>query len=214
MLELDKIYNMDCIEGMKQIPDNSIDLILTDIPWDIGKKEYDTGNGINTFSKIMLDLNRVLKDNGHVLIDCSFEKLFEVNEITKNIFCFRQPIVLYCNNQIGHRSYAGWNHFRLIMWYCKNWMKIPIVKKYRDVLEFPMKSLKKEDWKYPNPKSVFAYSKLIEMFSKEDDVVLDCFMGSGTTALSAKQLNRHFIGFEINKNYYNISLKRLDSFGT
>ena len=74
-----------------------------------------------------------------------------------------------------------------------------------------MKSLKKEKWKYPNPKSIYSYGKLIEMFSKENDVVLDCFIGSGTTAIACKELNRKFIGFEINKEYYDIANIRIQN---
>lgn len=207
MLKLDKIYNMDCLEGIKQIPDKIIDLVLTDIPWDIKKKDYDIGNGLKTLKLIRENLLRITKNNSHLLFDISFEKIFDLHNIIKNIFNYRQPIILYCNNQIGHRSYAGWNHFRMIMWYCRNNKAIP--KRYRDVIEFPMVSLKKENWKYPNPKSIFAYSKLIEMFSKENDIILDCFIGSGTTALACKQLNRHFIGFEINHEYFKIANNRL-----
>jgi len=52
--------------------------------------------------------------------------------------------------------------------------------------------------------------RCIQHFSKENDLIIDTFIGSGTTAVSAKQLNRHFIGFEINPNYCNLANKRLE----
>lgn len=209
MLELNKIYCMDCLEGMKQISDNSIDLILTDPPWDINKKEYERGDGLEIVKSLCPELSRVLKINGHLLFDISFEQIFKLNQVLEPYFSFRQPIILYCNNQIGHRSYAGWNHFRIILWYCKKDMRTPVKRKYRDVFEFSMKSLKKEDWIYPNPKSVESYEFLLKMFSLEGDIVLDIFIGSGTTAIASKKLKRHFIGFEKEQEYVDIANKRL-----
>ena len=63
LLELDKIYNMDCIEGMKQIDDNSIDLILTDPPYGINKEGIINDNDLSIYYRVLPEINRVLKDN-------------------------------------------------------------------------------------------------------------------------------------------------------
>lgn len=221
MIELNKIYNMDCIEGLKSIEDEMIDLILTDPPWGIGKKDYDKNiDALWLFKKILPELDRIIKSNRYFLLDISFGRIFSFNKLVEEFssFAYRQPIILYCNNQIGHRSFVGWNHFRTILCYakkkdgCDKFPKVP--HKYRDVIEFPMISLKNTWWskagfRFPNPKSVYSYSKLIEMFSYEGNLVFDPFMGSGTTAIACKKLNRNFIGFEINPNYCDIAEKRL-----
>ncbi len=67
----------------------------------------------------------------------------------------------------------------------------------------------KELFEHPTIKPIEIIKNLIINSSKENDVVLDCFMGSGTTAVAAKELNRHFIGFEINPEYYKIAVDRL-----
>lgn len=202
----------DCLEVLPKLEDESVDLIITDPPWSIGKKEYDKGNkGLNLLQELSNDLFRILKIGGHMLIDSSFEQIFKVNNILKDCFLFRQPIILYCNNQIGHRSYVGWNHFRTILWYCKpreNGSPSPVVKRYRDVIEFTMISTKNQGWSYPNPKSVYSYSKLVEMFSKVNDVILDIFVGSGTTILACQETKRNCIGIEINPKYCEIVKKR------
>jgi len=205
---IDKVICGDCLKVLLYIPDEAIDLILIDPPWALGKKEYDIEKQMNTFCSAMPCLYRVLKQNGHFLCDMGYTEIFKANDIIAPYLIFRQPIILYCNNQIGHRSFAGWNHFRLILWYCKG-SKRPPVKKYRDVIEFPMHSSKKEGWTYPNPKDIWSYCKLIEMFSNEGDMVLDSFMGSGTTAIAAKKTGRHFIGIEINPEYCKIAERRL-----
>ena len=203
-----QIYCGDCLEIMKDIPDKSIDLDLTDPPWALGKKEYDTEKEMFTFKSVMPELARVLKNDKHFLCDASYTQLFKTNDIIELYLIYRQPIILYCNNQIGHRSFAGWNHFRIILWYCKNKTTKPI-KRYRDVIEFPMKSTKREKWEFPNPKSVYSYKKLIEMFSNKNDTVLDSFLGSGTTAIACKELNRRCIGIEISEKYCEIAKRRL-----
>ena len=194
----------------------SIDLILTDPPWGILKKGYDNNPSLSILKHAEPELFRLLRAGGHLLLDMSFVRIFDAHEIIKQRFVFRQPIILYCNNQIGHRGYAGWNHFRLIMWYGKSrtdGSPPPIIRKYRDVIEFPMISLKQEAkqgaWTFPNPKSVKTYKTLIEMFSKKEDLVLDPFMGSGTTVIACHELNRRYIGIEINEEYANIARARV-----
>ncbi len=203
---------MDCLEYIKTIESDSIDLLLTDPPWDVAKKEYEKGNGLELVKSLLPDLKRIMKSGRHLLFDLSFQTMFNFhNEIIK-YFTYRQPIILYCNNQMGHRSYAGWNHFRTILWYCTNredGSPTPVIRKYRDVIEFPMKSSKHQDWKYPNPKDVESYKTLIRMFSKENDMIFDPFLGSGTTVIAALKEGRRVLGCEIDENYFNIINHRL-----
>jgi len=190
------------------LEDESVDLILTDPPWSIGKKSYDVGEeGLKTLDLAKINLFRVLKISGSLLLDSSFKRLFDINDILKSNFIYKQPIILYCNNQIGHRSLVGWNQFRLILWYVKS-IKTKVTKRYRDVIEFQMVSTKNDGWEYPNPKDVYSYSKLIEMFSNENDLIIDPFLGSGTTLLACQDLGRSCIGIEINPEYCDIVKKR------
>lgn len=199
------LYNDDCLNILPKLGDESIDLVLTDPPWNIAAKEYDKGIDIKP---ILKEIKRVVKPDGHICLEvgfCSHTYLDLFDEL--NLF-YKQPIVLYCINGMGRRSYVGWNHFSLVFWVTKK-PETKICKKFRDVIPWTLISTKNEGWEYPNPKNPGAYEKLIRMFSREYDTVLDPFMGSGTTAIAARRSNRHFIGIEINENYWNVEIKRL-----
>lgn len=78
--------------------------------------------------------------------------------------------------------------------------------------KYYVSSINNEDKKYfshPTIKPLEIIKNLIINSSLENDIVLDCFMGSGTTAVAAKELNRHFIGFEIDPDYYKIAVDRV-----
>jgi len=81
-------------------------------------------------------------------------------------------------------------------------------KNYTDVWTFNITSSSEKTY-HPTQKPIALIRRIIQTSSKEGDVVLDCFMGSGTTAVASKQLNRNFIGFEINKKYIDVANKRL-----
>lgn len=67
----------------------------------------------------------------------------------------------------------------------------------------------KRKYGHPTIKPLDFIRKIIRNSSKENDVILDCFIGSGTTAVACIYENRNYIGFEINKNYYDIAIKRV-----
>ena len=206
MLELNKIYNMDCIEGMKQLDDNSIDLVLTDPPY-----------GINVMTR-----KKVL---GRGSTKCKVKDLGEMDwDIKPNKECFKE-IFRISKNQI----IFGGNYFELPVSSCWIvWDKLNGNSDFADCelawtsfntavrkFSFPYGCCDYWNHRYfekrihPTQKPVALIREILKRYSNENDIVLDCFMGSGTTALACKQLNRHFIGFEINEDYYDISIKRL-----
>ncbi|WP_310612914.1 DNA methyltransferase [Spiroplasma citri] len=68
---------------------------------------------------------------------------------------------------------------------------------------------RKKITEHPTEKQLYIFNQLISKYSKENDLILDCFMGSGTTAYPCKQLKRKWLGCEINNEYYKIIKKRL-----
>ena len=85
-------------------------------------------------------------------------------------------------------------------------------KSYEDaktVFLYPINIKDKKKWKHPTIKPESLIRKLIRNSSRENDIVLDCFMGSGTTAVSCIKEKRNYIGFEINKDFYNTCIKRI-----
>lgn len=83
------------------------------------------------------------------------------------------------------------------------------MKMQRQFFLYPINIKDKKKWKHPTIKPESLIRKLIRNSSRENDIVLDCFMGSGTTAVSCIKEKRNYIGFEINKEFYNTCLKRI-----
>ena len=96
--------------------------------------------------------------------------------------------------------------------YCDPSQTTPKEERYENAKTYylaPINAKDKKLWKHPTIKPLDFTEKVIKNSSHEGDVVLDCFMGSGTTGCACKKLNREFIGIELNKEYYEIAQKRI-----
>jgi len=265
MLELNNIYNCNCIDGLKKLDDKSVDLTVTSPPYD-NLREYhgvvdeDTWN-FEVFKPIAEELYRVTKNGGVVVWvvgdavvnggetgssfkqalyfqECGFKlhdtMIYEKNsstfparadskrysQIFEYMFVFtkgkiRNDIKLIADKK---NKWFGWTNWGQHSQYdvTGNLVK---AKNIRPIPEF---SLRTNIWKYSvsfNDKTghpaVFP-EKLAEdhilSWSNEGDVVLDPFMGSGTTAKMAMLNNRKYIGFELNEDYYKVSLERVGKY--
>lgn len=219
---IDQILNIDCLQGMKKIKDKSVDLVLADPPYGISREINTKGKRIGNSG--ILDFNFGKWDIlDETWIDLAIQK-------TKGwfiSFSSKRDIGLYWEHLEKNKFIA----IDSLVWvkpdplpfnaksrFVNSWEAIIVGKRagatwnsnyFTDVLNFH--SPKNKDRVHPTQKPLGLIIKLIELTTNVGGVVLDPFMGSGTTAVAAKILNRHFIGFEINKKYYNISLKRLNS---
>lgn len=227
MLQLNKIYCIDCLQGMKQIEDNSIDLIVTDPPYKVTRKGCaGTMSGYWAKSKAnegkIFDNNnieieeylphfyRILKSNAHCYIMCNNLNLphfFDV--ISKSDFRFVKLLVWDKQSKICGRYYMG--QIEHIFMLRKGKDKPINYCGTSDLLSFPNKRDKKKDGTniHDSQKPFGLMSVLVKNSSNENDIVLDPFMGIGTTALAAKALKRNYIGFEISQEYVNIANERL-----
>ncbi len=220
-MEMNKIYNENCLEGMKRIPDNSIDLIVTDPPY-----EFETrGSGFHK----KRDYYDEIAARG-LAKGITEEYLVEMERIMKST-----NIYLFCNkNQL--RMYFDFykeKNCDLLVWHKLN--PIPIVNnKYLSDVEYIFfardkgvrvagvyhslskvytSNVNKKDlnmFHHPTVKPLPLVQRLITNSSNVGDVVFDPFLGSGTTAVAAMNENRKFLGFEINNEYYNTALKRIN----
>lgn len=219
-MEIDRIYFGDCLELMRGLPDNSVDLIVTDPPY-----EFETrGSGFHK----KRDYYDEIADKGLAKgIDESF--LVEMNRIMK-----ATNIYLFCNkNQL--RMYFNFykdKNCDLLVWQKLN--PIPIVNnKYLSDVEYVFfardkgvrlggdystlskvytSNVNKKDlntYGHPTIKPLPFVQRLIINSSKEGDLVLDPFIGSGTTAVACIKEKRHYIGFELSEEYYHKALKRI-----
>ena len=228
-MEVNKIYNEDCLVGLKKIPDNSIDLVLIDPPYDIctagGKKGNDKlshdimklekelidNNLVSSFDiKVLDEIVRVMKGI-NIYIWCNarqipmYIKYFNLQlqcKLEVVIWGKTNPIPLFSNKYMNDKEYCL--YFRKDG-YCKP-------KSYEDAKSIYISKANVEDkkkYQHPTIKPLELIRRLIRNSSKENEIVLDCFLGSGTTAVACVLENRKYIGFEINKKYFYISNKRI-----
>lgn len=241
-LELGRIYQMDCIEGLKLIPDNSVDTVITDPPYGINYKSTWTDNfetiqnddNINWLSDLFKEIDRVTKKDSHIYCFTGLDFLPEfVSEIKRyykfqNIitvprtmkggagsktqsFSYQNEYVLFATK--GSRKFEETQILKPSEKYLKDKRKNPKEWLYRlpdywGWLKASEHNLKRN---HPTQKTVEVIETMIMLSSKESEVVLDPFMGSGTTAVAAARTGRKFIGFELESDYIEVANKRLEA---
>lgn len=219
-----KIFLEDCLVGMEKMDDNSVDVVITD---------PDYGVGINfdrTFADHSVSVARKTTDDLEKELVPILKECYRVS---------RRDVVSFWSGSVGRIhdflhliALAGLSLTYMGIWYKPNgagpsgnglgrrfevwfWMKgkNPRDGEWRflpDVLVHNRITLRdKEGVKHPTQKPLALMKRLVRFFSKEDDIVLDPFMGSGTTAVACKLLGRKYVGFEINPDYIEIINNRL-----
>lgn len=219
---LDRIIYGDCLKVLRRIPDVSIDMILTDPPYGIDYLSNMTKNHkripndkleawIEIMPVFLTESKRILKPTG---VLCAFSGGGGRKPVTailtlKAIESFHLIQTLVWKKSIG----LGWRYrpaYENILVLSKSKDKYNFYdtsRKCSNVLEFskivPKKGM------HPTQKPVPLMEHLIKIHSLEGDIVLDPFAGSGTTALAAANLGRHYIGIEISEEYCEMAERRL-----
>ena len=228
--ELDKIYLGDAYELIKKIPDKSIDLVVIDPPYDFMSKHYGNNyTGAGAFGKLGRAYHSEL-ENSNIITGLNADILKQLIRVMKKV-----NIYIWCNKEqiLKYLEFFKDYNMDLLTWHKTNPVPTCCNKYLSDteyILFFREKGVKingtyetKKKWwvskcnvadkklySHPTIKPLEIIKNLIINSSKENDVVLDAFMGSGTTAVACKELNRHFIGFEWNPEIYSNSIKRLN----
>ena len=221
-MELNKIYNEDCLEGMKRIPDSSIDLIVTDPPYLINYKTGHRKDKEHRFNNVILnddnedlikgyikECYRILKDDTAMYIFCSSHKVdvFKV-ELEKH-FTIKNMIIWVKNNHTAGDLESAFGRKYEILFLVNKGRTVFKGERLTDVWEFPRVS--GDSQLHQNQKPIELIEQCIEKHSDENDIIFDGFMGSGTTAVAAMNTNRRYIGFELDEYYYNVAIKRLNN---
>ena len=218
---INKICCGDCLELLKNIPDESVDLVLTDPPYMIGYKtgyrknkkhdfcsEIKNDNNPELISNVIKELHRTLKDNSAGYMFCSSDKIDFFKKEIEKYFKIKNIIIWVKNNwTAGDLSAQFGKQYEMIILFNKGRKKFN-GKRITDVWYFNRISGKKQF--HQNEKPLDLIKQAIEKHSIEKDIVLDPFSGSGTTAVAAKELERDFICMEISKKYCEIAEKRLE----
>ena len=240
MIELNKIYNEDCLEGMKRIPDGSVDMILCDLPYGTTKLKWDS---IIPLEPLWEQYERIIKDNGAIVLTA--RQPFTSMLITSNEKMFRQTWVW--DKVIGvNFMNAKKMHTQGFEDICVFYRKLPTYNPQMEEGE-PFKDSRKTKHRtktealgsrakytpqdnigtrypkgiirfsarnnkplHPTQKPVALFEYLIKTYTNEGETILDNCMGSGTTAIACLNTKRNFIGFELNKEYFEIAQNRIE----
>lgn len=230
-MQVNCIYNEDCLLGLKRIPDKSIDLVVIDPPYDIctkgGKKgesklgkdmlklesELINSNLVDGFNlKVLDELVRVMK-NINIYIWCNARQIHLYTKyFVEERKCILDVIIWGKTNPMPLYNHKWLNDKEYCLYFRKGGYCDPAT--YDDGRTIYLSTINVKDKKlfgHPTIKPLELIRKMIRNSTKENDIVLDCFLGSGTTAVASILENRKYIGFEINKKYYDIALKRISS---
>jgi DNA modification methylase len=207
---INTIQNIDCLEGFGLLSDNSVDLILTDPPYGLNKTGIKNDHDLSLFYESLPGSYRVLKNDSFYITFFSTKFLPDI--FKNNPFQYFWNFILYCPN--GRvMSPIGFTKYMSCVVFKKGNPKM--VKKGKDIFLDTPGSMVEPDEGYinhPTPKPKTFIKDLLTLFSKENDIVLDPFIGSGSTAVACKQLKRNYIGFEIDKNFCELAENRLKKF--
>ena len=248
MIEIDRIYNEDCLEGMKRIDDNSIDCIITDLPYGVLNAESEGGSwdSVIPLEPMWKQFRRVAKPNAAIILFAqgmftaqlmmSQPKMWRYNLIWKkgerasgflnanrmplrnheDICVFYDKMPTY-NPQMrtgfpNHtRGHGGGKLKNGCYGKFDPWVRSEVITTEK----FPLSIIniaKEHDVNkqfHPTQKPVDLLRYLILTYTNMGGVILDATIGSGTTAVAAIREKRHFIGFELNKEYFDKACKRI-----
>lgn len=233
---INKIICGDCLDVMKGIPDDSIDLIVTSPPYnkngfrghkdnskgrgrwsgaDISYGNYEDNLDEDIYKKWQVDIlnegYRILKNNGsffynHKIRRANHQASHPYEWIQKSNLKFYQQIIWDRNGTPDHNIGYLDPTTELIFWLTK---EIPICNKIQKFTTEMWRFPPDNNNSHPAPFPIIMADVIIQMASNKYGLVLDMFSGSGTVAVSCKALNRKFIGIEINHKYCEIAQRRL-----
>lgn len=197
---INKIINADCLDILKQLPDKSIDLVLTDPPYginisnSIGRRK---GQVKSSYKKIDWDNSIPNKEVFDEMIRVSVNQIFlggnYFTDCLKSSKCWLVWDKLFSEDVSFATCELAWTSFDFV------------VKKFTFAGQ-----RKKTETIHPTQKPLALFEWCLQNYSKEGDLVLDCFSGSGTTAVACHNLKRRFICIEKDYDYWKVSCERLE----
>jgi len=234
-MEINRIHHQSCMDGLKHLPDEYVDLIFTDPPY----YQYRAQNvqGLRNHKDVVIEFDfdefkseeeylqfmrevlaecfRVCKPGASGYLWCGDDFVSYLNRMVEEVgFQFRKVIHWHKTNPFPaihtRKMYA--NSMEMLVHFSKGSPKTwnhKHVNEMHNFIQAPI-CMGKERTKHKTQKPLRVCIPFIEISSNEGDLVLDPFMGSGSTAVAAKMLNRRFIGYELNEEFYQIANERLN----
>ena len=226
----------DCLELMKDIPDGSVDLILTDLPYGTTRNKWDS---IIPLEPLWEQYERIIKDNGAIVLTAQtpfdktlgasnlkylkYEWIWQKTESTGFLNAKKMPLKKHENILIFYKKLPVYNP-QFTRGEPYSYKKTGISSENYGESEgtetivnegkrYPVSiiTFKKDKGLHPTQKPVALFEYLIKTYTNEGETVLDNCMGSGTTGVACKNLNRNFIGMELDETYFNIAKDRIEN---
>lgn len=234
-MQLNVIHNQSCLEGLRALPDACVDLIFTDPPYYqyraqniaglknhkdvVTEFEFDGFKSEEEYLRfledVLIECFRVSKPGAAGYLWCGDDFVSYLNRMVERVgFQFRKVIHWHKTNPFPaiytRKMYA--NSMEMLVHFSKGtpktWNHKP-VNQMHNFIETPI-CMGKERTSHKTQKPLKVCLPFIEISSNEGELVLDPFMGSGSTAVAARKLNRNFIGFELNPDYCKIAQERIE----
>ena len=225
----------DCLELMKDIPDESVDMVLADLPYGTTKNKWDS---IIPLGKLWEQYERVIKGNGAIVLFGSQPFTTALNN--SNTKLYRYEWIWIKNNSTGFQlanKRPMKKHEIISVFYNKqptynpqglqpygkvnkrgsmgdNWDEMSSNQYIQKYTNYPTQLLEysyDKEKLHPTQKPVALFEYLIKTYTNEGETVLDNVMGSGTTGIACLNTNRKFIGMELDETYFNIAKERIEN---
>jgi site-specific DNA-methyltransferase (adenine-specific) len=232
MLERNRIYCMDAIEGMKKMDAESVDLVVTDPPFNIASKSKLTIRGgklVSTMEafgawdhfhpfdydilimQVISQCYRMLKKGGSMYMFTARENSgFFIRHAVARGFTYRNQLALVKTPQLPSFSKTNWRSgYELCMYLTKGPAKTFNFLSQRELVNVHTYWIGQKKTKHPTEKPLEFTKRLVQVSSNAGDLVLDPFMGSGTTAAACVETGRDYIGFERDQGYVRMARQRL-----
>ena len=202
-----EILNIDCMDkekGLPSYPDNFFDLAMTDPPYNVGRKYNEYCDDINNEKYkewCLLWFNELMRISKTVVLTIGYKNLlFWLSLKPRHIIIWHKP------NQNSPSPIGGFNVYEPVLYFGKLQKRIG-----HDVFKTDIAMQKEASW-HDCPKHLKSWTLLIDKIINKPAKVIDPFLGSGTTAISCHKLELGFVGFEIDKLYYDKSIKRIKGY--
>ena len=233
-MEIDNIYNMDCLEGMKQIPDGSVDAVICDLPYGTTRNQWDS---VIPLDQLWTEYRRITKPNAAIVLFSQqpftsalvmsnpqmfrYEWIWEKENGTGFLNAKKMPLKIHENIAVFYRDLPSYNPIMrqgFEPYKCRtgdqgtNYGKYEKVETISNGERFPIDIIhynRDADGFHPTQKPVDLLRYLVLTYTNDGDTVLDNCMGSGTTAIACIKEHRHFIGFELSKEYFDKAVRRI-----
>lgn len=233
-----ELWQGDCLELMKDIPDKSVDMILCDLPYGKTRNKWDT---VIPLEPLWEQYERIIKDSGAIVLTAQtpfdkvlgtsnlkllrYEWIWQKSKPTGHLNAKKMPMKEHENVLVFYKKLPTYNPLGLVLletpiqqkrtnsdnYGSMNKRTVQLVTGYpTSVVAFPVESYKGQ---HPTQKPVALFEYLIKTYTNDGETVLDNCMGSGTTGVACRNLNRNFIGIELDENYFNLAKERIESVG-